>query len=197
MVALKPLKKKKLKPTNHHSDMTAKKTQIVIGLAGRKLAGKTSVANHLLGLAKESGLKPIRLSFAAPLKAEVAKIFGPVDRPENKEVIRPVFQAVGQAAKTLFGHDYWTKQLVSAWNDYKAAGYNFLVVDDLRFPHESEAIRSLGGHVWRIRRDETDNSGDSHPSETMVDQIIPDLSFDQRKLEDLLDEVSVTYYKYV
>lgn len=173
----------------------AKKTSIIIGLAGRKRAGKSTVAARLTELAKEMGLTPIRIGFADPLKAETAKIFGPVTE-DNKAILRPVLQAVGTAMKELKGEDVWLKRLIESWQVYQKAGYNMLVVDDVRFPYEAEYLKQAGGNVWKISRPSTDNSGDMHNSETSVDSIKADKYLVEENIEKLLDQVTNTWHEY-
>lgn len=173
----------------------AKKTSIIIGLAGRKRAGKTTVATRLIEMAKDMGLTPIRIGFADPLKAETAKIFGPVTE-ENKATLRPVLQAVGTAMKELKGDDVWLNRLIESWQSYEQAGYNMLVVDDVRFPYEAEHIQRSGGQVWKVSRPSTDNSGDTHNSETSVDQVKADKYLVEENLEKLLDQVTNTWHEY-
>ena len=173
----------------------AKKASIIIGLAGRKRAGKSTVAARLIEMAKEMGLTPIRIGFADPLKAEAAKIFGPVTE-ENKATLRPVLQAVGAVMKELKGNDVWLNRLVESWQAYEQAGYNMLVVDDVRFPYEAEHIQNSGGQVWKISRPSTDNSGDTHNSETSVDLVKADHYLVEENLEKLLDRVTNTWHEY-
>lgn len=174
----------------------AKRTEIIIGLAGRKRSGKTTAANHLLALARDQGLNPIRIGFADPLKAEVAKIFGPY-RDEDKAIIRPVYQAVGEAMKALRGRDVWTIRLQEAWNHYRNHGYNMLLVDDVRFCYEAKILQGMGGQVWRISKPDTDHSGDLHPSETGVGLIKPDLELiNDISLNKYLDLVTNTWLKH-
>jgi len=53
------------------------------------------------------------------------------------------------------------------------AGYTGIVIPDVRFPNEAEAILGCGGYVWRIEREGSGLEGDAgqHASETGMDQI--------------------------
>lgn len=51
-----------------------------------------------------------------------------------------------------------------------------IVVDDLRFPHEAEVIREMGGIVIQIVRT-GHKTNDSHASETEMEKIEPDYIF--------------------
>ena len=172
----------------------AKKTSIIIGLAGRKRSGKTTASDLLVELGKKKGLTPIRLGFADPLKAEIAKIFGPITE-QNKGTLRATLQAAGSAMKELRGNDVWLNRHNETWNSYQEHGYNMLIVDDVRFPNESRHLKSLGATVWRIKRPSTDDSGDTHTSETSVDSIQPDVTISEEDLNSLLDKVTNTWHE--
>jgi hypothetical protein len=45
------------------------------------------------------------------------------------------------------------------------AGGHRVVCDDLRFPNEYAAVRSLGGDVWRVTRPDSPEVGHTHTSE--------------------------------
>lgn len=171
--------------------MTGKRSEFIIGLAGTKRSGKTTAARHLIALAEQQGLVPIRLGFADPIKAEVAKIFGTY-KEEDKAVLRPVYQAVGQSMKELHGKDIWIKRLLEAWNHYRNHGYNMLIIDDVRFPFEGEWVRNLGGQVWKIIRDT--GLKDDHVSETSVKSVKADHSIlNSMSEQDFLVKVTNTW----
>jgi len=173
-------------PTTDKTDMT---NPIIIGLAGKKRSGKSTAASHLLERLAELGRAPVRVGFADAIKAEVAKLFGPCT-DETKAIVRPVYQAVGEAAKNLYGEQFWVDRLLAAWDHHQTLGCDALVIDDVRFPYESKIIQSMGGQVWRIARPSTDNHGDMHPSEIHVDSITADHVYvNEKKVQELLDWV--------
>ena len=172
----------------------ARKANIVLARSGRKRSGKTTAATRLFELAKEDGLQPMRMGFADPIKSEVAKIFGPY-KEEDKAVIRPVYQAVGEAMKTLKGKDTWIKRLDEAWEQLSGVGYNFLVIDDLRFPFEADWVRSMGGQIWKVLRDNSAPS-DTHVSETSVKHVKPDWTILNSGTEDVFMARVTNTYEY-
>ena len=181
-----PLKKQ----LKHLFNIMAKTIKTIIGLAGKKRSGKTSAAQAILEIPNR---RMIRVGFADPIKSEVAKIFGRTQEQE-KSVIRPVYQAVGEAAKKLYGEDYWRNLLVDMWKTRLSNHYDYLIIDDVRFPEEAKMIKEMGGQVWRVLRPETDNHGDNHISETEVDKIKPTLTLtNEKKLENFIDQVLVTF----
>jgi hypothetical protein len=130
-------------------------SQIVIGLGHRARAGKDSVANVLCGAYGFS-----RLSFAESLKAAACEIFGWDRRHvdgELKEVVdgywgfspRWALQHLGtEAVRRVIGDDTWIK---SAMLRIRTRGPR-VVITDVRFPNEADAILDLGGEVWRVDR---------------------------------------------
>ncbi|NDB93570.1 MAG: hypothetical protein EB165_02855, partial [Euryarchaeota archaeon] len=75
---------------------------MIIALTGKKLSGKSTAAKVLQEVLQ--GETKI-LSFAYRIKKEVEKIFGPYDPhdADEKKLLRPVYQAVGQAYKERYG----------------------------------------------------------------------------------------------
>jgi len=64
-----------------------------------------------------------------------------------------------------------------------------VVVADLRFVHEANAIRELGGSIWKIVRPSME-SNDNHASEVELESIIPDVIIaNDKTLQDLYNKV--------
>jgi hypothetical protein len=160
----------------------------LIAFCGRKYSGKSSAAvclqNHI-------GPSCYVFSFADEIKTQVAKIFGPYD-PKKKDVLRPVYQSVGESAKQLFGLHIWVDQVASKikkLEDTQAV----IVIDDLRFPFERDWVKSMGGEVWRIIRPGTDKSDDTHVSETEVDKVVADQTFTNNFLPEFEQQIRRSY----
>ena len=151
-------------------------TKMIIAISGRKSAGKSTAADFL---ERHIGAGAIRMSLADPIKQQVSKIFGPYD-PEKKEILRPVYQAVGQSAKLLAGETVWLDMLWSNWCDVEES-FNTLIIDDVRFPFEAEFLRSQGAIIWKIKNPTSDNHGDEHVSETAVDLVVADTTITNLK----------------
>lgn len=71
---------------------------------------------------------------------EGASIWDGEESPEAKVFLRPLYQAHGTAMRTLYGDNYWVKQ---AFEEALAEGFTHLVVDDVRYQNELEAICTL------------------------------------------------------
>lgn len=126
--------------------------QIIIGFAGRAGAGKTTAAQHLV---QHHGFERVR--FAGPLKAMMRALGCTEEEVDGarKEMPcdllggrtpRQAMQWLGtEWGREMIAPDLWTR----AW-EYAAAGKPRVVVDDVRFPNEVEAVRRLGGVVVQL-----------------------------------------------
>ncbi len=90
------------------------------------------------------------------------------DRPGWTAVtVRRILQWWGTEYRRAQDPDYWTK----AW-EQKVAGYDigrtYLLVDDVRFINELNAVNGLGGRIVKIERPGFAAGGD-HTSETSLD----------------------------
>lgn len=129
---------------------------MLIGIVGIAGSGKTLVARHLV---RRHGYT--RMRFADPLKRMLQEGLGLTDDEvdgDKKSTPNPVF--AGKTPRYLMqtlGTEWGRKKVspdlwVNIWKrDAGRAGPN-VVVDDLRFPNEADAIRSLGGTIWRVWR---------------------------------------------
>lgn len=174
----------------------------IIGIAGRKRAGKDTLAS---ALATKYGYE--RVSFADPLKAIVADVnpiieaydSGPYggaqewrlhdelhhnssenmppysphawEAAKTMPEVRRLLQALGTACREHIDSDVWIKAAMRKVTAHQHAGRN-VVIPDVRFPNEAEAIKLLGGIVVRINRPGVTAGTaaiDLHPSETAMD----------------------------
>lgn len=76
--------------------------------------------------------------------------------------VRALLQSIGVAARELFGETFWIDQAIGDTPESAK-----VVVPDVRFRNEAEAIRDKGGLLIRITR--PGHNGDSHISETELE----------------------------
>lgn len=149
---------------------------MIIGLTGRAQSGKTTAAFAL----KEKGFAYLR--FADPLK-DMLRVIGLTDEQldgNEKEIPiallcgkspRYAMQTLGtEWGRLLIDQDFW----VTAWMrkaSILAKQGKDIVADDVRFMNEAQAIRQLGGEIWRVVRHA--NIG-THASETEQQLIMDD-----------------------
>ena len=157
----------------------------LIGILGKKRSGKDTTGDYLV---EEYNF--IKYAFANPLK-EICKILFDFSDDqlygEKKEGIdfrwylkpRDAFQKIGTEFAQNDIHKYfprlkerlgdeviWVK-LFRLW--YEKNKDKNIVITDVRFPHEVEAIKSLGGEIVKINR--FNSNTDNHISENFVDEI--------------------------
>jgi hypothetical protein len=179
------------------SNLNTQTTSILgnlIGLTGKKGSGKDTIANKL----KEYGY--IQYAFADPLKRGIQHLFDLSDEQlygvESKETIDPrwgvkprqLFQIIGTEIfqNTIHQHlklnvgpkNHWTF-LFEEWYRKKIQEnpHVKIVVSDIRFPHELECVKALGGQIIKIIRSNNMNNNinninvDTHSSEILIDQM--------------------------
>jgi dephospho-CoA kinase len=164
----------------------------VIGILGLKRSGKDTSAEYLI-----NNYGYVRYSFADPLKRATKEIFGFTDEQlwgDEKETIdsnwgisaREILQIMGTELfqydihkhtdkLSHIGRNIWVNRFKIWYKDELKKNPNLMVViPDVRFPHEVDIIKSIGGSIWKVVRPSLNNV-DLHPSETEMESIIPDL----------------------
>ena len=156
---------------------------MLIGLVGKKRAGKDSFASRLT-----SAHGFVRYAFADPLKAlmleldpfvdstidierdtrgvRLSEVIAEIGWEGAKEIpeVRRLLQAHGDAARRHIGEDVW----LSATMEKVLREPRPVVVTDVRYPNEADAIEAHGGTLVRIiRTGRQDN--DNHITETALD----------------------------
>lgn len=101
--------------------------------------------------------------------------------------VRRFLQALGEAGRLTFGEDFWINRALS---DAKA---DRIVVTDVRYLNEAEAIRAMGGLLIRINRPGRVASG--HVSETDLLGFEWDEEFDNNGSIQELQQHVVAYVK--
>lgn len=166
----------------------------IIGLAGKKGCGKSTLASHLRWYLDGA----VEYSFALPLKRAIREVFGFDDKqlglspdPDNSKESRDEFW--GETPRKIMqvvGTELFRDKLAELFPDNERFGkgnvwisafekwlkgntkHEHVIVSDVRFPNEAEAIRKLGGEIWLIERPSLSAQTDSHSSEQI--QFSPD-----------------------
>ena len=178
----------------------------IILINGKKRSGKDYFANMLKQELKNVGKTSTIMSFAAPIKEIISETFDitlkqldsyknteePVGTIRKKmdgmcyEVLtdfRLILQKFGtEAMKKQFGEDVWVRLLMD-----KAMKTNtdFVIVPDFRFYTENLP----GAITVKIKNDAVDNSGDTHRSETELDNFDFMYTFDNTGYPDINSDV--------
>jgi len=172
---------------------------MIIGLSGYARTGKDTVAEILI---RKYGYR--RIAFADKIK-EALITLNPIVVPEiglhlaeyvndfswevakNTPEVRRLLQVMGtEVGRNLLSQDIWVE---AALKDVRAG--EKIVLTDVRFPDEADAVKWLFGEVWRIERKGV-LATNSHKSESALDEWIFDRIIDNSgTLEDLEESVDV------
>jgi len=147
---------------------------MIIGLTGYAQSGKDTLAGMLIGLHKYENrafADPIRklVYEMNPLVKDEYRVKGVVDaygwdraKVEFPE-LRNLLQTLGVGARTIFNDQFWVSQGLAGVSEGDK-----IVITDVRFPNEADAIKSLGGQIWRVKRLGVE-AVNEHISETAMD----------------------------
>jgi hypothetical protein len=150
---------------------------MIVGLSGYAQSGKDTVAGMLIGLHKYQ-----RVAFADNIRELLYKMDPfinegqPVFRLQDivdsqgwdnakttAPEVRRLLQDLGVGARELFGSNFWVEQ---ALKNIKPT--DNIVITDVRFQNEAEAIKKHEGQIWRVNRPGVGPVND-HVSETEMD----------------------------
>jgi len=107
-----------------------------------------------------------------------------------------------EAHREVFADDFWIAAVLPDTSDKLNFGrtdgqWSLLVITDVRFPNEAEAVREAGGVVWQVIRPALDSDNDDHPSEKPLPRDLVDFVIvNDGDLDDLEDKVQ-TAWKFV
>lgn len=144
---------------------------MIIGLAGKKQSGKTTVAQILRDM---SGFK--MESFADPIRKCIATLCGytPEQLEEHKEDVHGLYGVTPRHMMQTLGTE-WGREMISQsiWTDrlefdLKQSPDTDVVIHDVRFENEAIMIREMGGHIVHVARHPEPDKFDSHVSEAGV-----------------------------
>jgi hypothetical protein len=174
----------------------------LIGISGRARAGKDSCASVLTG---ELGF--VRIAFADALKDGARAMFGFSEEQIGgslKETVdarfgvspRRVMQLLGtDFGRKLIAEDLWVRLAGARIDLAREKGARGIVVPDVRFPNEAQAVRAWGGRVWRVERPGVADVA-AHESETALDRYDFDAVIDNDgTLADLRDAVVFSLHR--
>ena len=175
---------------------------MIIGLSGYARSGKDSVAQLLcLNYAFN------RVSFADPIREAIITLNPKLDSithvshrvsdygwdvAKQDPEIRRLLQFMGtEVGRKMFGENIWIDMAFK-----QAEQYQRVVIADVRFPNEADAIKQRGGNVWRINRHGL-NGINHHASEHAMDNYMFDhVIYNDGSLEELSDEVFMSAKKF-
>lgn len=159
-------------------------TTTLIGLSGYARSGKDTVADFLCRMHAFD-----KMAFADPMREALLTLNPNIDlngyrvtlqqavdavgwegiKPLSNEM-RPLLQRFGtEVCRHMFGQDIWVNTTMRRIKPNQK-----VVIADVRFENEADAIRKAGGVVWRIERPGIDPAN-AHASEHALDDYEFDL----------------------
>ena len=163
----------------------------LIGLCGRKRVGKDTFADHIISLKYPSN----KYAFASPLKDACKILFCLTEEQVDgmlKETVderwdlspRKIFQLFGteimrdyfpklipDTETTLLDESFWIYRFKLWYSKWRVNNPDkCLMISDVRFQDEVDAIKELGGTVIRIHRN-LSYKKDCHASEMGIDSM--------------------------
>lgn len=171
----------------------------IIAFAGRKQSGKTTSAEFIQNVFKQSSLGDCQIyNFADTLKMLCIDVLGlsynqcyGSDKDKN-ELVNCYWdnkQLTAREVLQIIGTDVFRKMQNNVWSDatinrIKKDNLEMAIIADCRFPNEVESIKRVGGIVIKLERNPYNSS---HISETALDpdqynQSLFDLVIDNKML---------------
>lgn len=141
----------------------------LLALTGYKRSGKDTVADALI---IHRGFS--RVAFADPVKQLASRVYYQVTRRDSlhqlpKELARPWYVGIGEGARGVLGERVWLDKALDQVEAFREQGIP-VVITDLRYPNEAEAIKEAGGYIWRVQRDSVRYDAND-PAEAYIDYI--------------------------
>ena len=158
----------------------------VIGIGGKKRAGKSTLAGYIAEMAALRRFITEEVSFAQPIKEMMQVVFKhevpwstfiaddrkqfPVEiAPGEYMTVRQILQLVGtDCFRNIIHPDFWVARGIAK---IKTSPADIVLVPDVRFGNELQALKQLGTTVFVEKTSELEPELDLHPSEMELDKI--------------------------
>lgn len=169
----------------------------IIAFTGHKGNGKSTASNKVREVLEGQNLTVVRINFKDGLVSTMReKLSGTLGEmaillnsnlerlfDEKPPIMRKLMQEIGTEVYRGMDNDYWVNQwkiMVEGMKDDVV-----VIVDDVRFQNEFDAVKSLGGTVTRIIATNKDKVVDEHQSEKEQDGFECDDEFRASSKEEL------------
>lgn len=87
---------------------------------------------------------------------------------------RQILQWWGTEYRRKQQPDYWVMRLLQMVHALRDAGRSHIIITDVRFADEAQAIRSHGAQIWRVHRPNLMPSANGHVSEVTGEEFAPE-----------------------
>lgn len=169
---------------------------MIIGLSGYARSGKDEVAKILIGhfgYQRRALADPIRdaLFELNPLIADNMRLQEALSL-HGWDLTKRIFPEVRRLLQ-VFGTEFGRGMISEdVWVELTMRGVrpeDRIVISDIRYPNEAQAVRDLNGQVWRIHRDGV-RPDNEHVSENSMEDYEFDVEiFNNGSLDDLLTKI--------
>lgn len=165
----------------------------VIAISGHAGAGKDTFASMLATAIEMWGARVKIVHYADLLKFICKAYFG--WNGVKDEYGRKLLQTVGTDMIRTKDPNFWVDFIVKM---LKLIGdkWDYVLIPDARFPNEIDGLKAAGIDVqhWRVVRKNNENdltdAQRSHPSETALDDVVPDVWIDNSGTLERLKEIA-------
>lgn len=177
---------------------------LIVAITGRAGAGKDTAGSFFRTALHAAGFAVHRMAFADTMRDMLAPLVPQeyMRTPALKEKpiphigksYRELMQTLGtEWGRDMIAADLWVSALArrvaartaTHWLHHVDTGVAF-VITDLRLPNEYEWVRSMGGVVVRVHRDDLPATR-AHSSEQHFDEFSPDLTFHNAATPEALE----------
>lgn len=87
---------------------------------------------------------------------------------------RQILQWWGTEYRRKQQADYWVQRLLAHAQELRVAGTSHIIITDVRFADEAEAIRHQGAQIWRVHRPNLLPTTTGHVSEVTGEEFAPE-----------------------
>ena len=170
----------------------------IIGVLGRARSGKDTISGILIQELQSKGVNYKVVRLASPIKEAAVALFGftheQLEGP-SKEMIDPVwnitprsvFQKITDTTMREMGVQFFTKRLYQKY-DASCESEKYIIIPDVRYPHDIEEIRRRGGLVIKVSRDDTNII--RHDCENIIDTLEGDVNINNSgTITDLHEQI--------
>lgn len=148
---------------------------MIIGLSGKAGSGKDTVADIIRA---NTSLETKTLAFGDAVKHITGEILEidreTIERYKREDIpvsgfpIRVWLQKIGTLFREKVSYDYWISYVLDpAQATFGNWDNKLIIITDVRYLNEANAIKNWGGKIIRVNRDVEEKS--SHASETELD----------------------------
>ncbi|MDR1001595.1 MAG: hypothetical protein LBL96_12510 [Clostridiales bacterium] len=167
----------------------------IILLGGKAQNGKTSAAAFLAANLSEKGMRVFRIAFADYVKYVCAQYFDWDGAKDSRG--RHILQYVGTEIVRSRDEDFWSDSVVRLVKIF-APEYDYVLIDDWRFPNEYTRWAHWGMRdviTVRVQRkgfvSPLTISQQNHASETALDGFVTDHVFIASNLNELREQCEI------